>query len=108
VGRERTEGERRAADEFADAIRDEAARFFDAFTKVVEEEIRRHPEQFRTVPDPLSEEDAAKLAVQSVREYREERRDDREIDAPAPDQEDIDKWEQMREERRRAEDYRSR
>jgi hypothetical protein len=106
VGQGRTEGERRASDEFADAIRDEAARFFDAFVRVVEEELRRHPEEFRTGRDPLSEEDAVKLAVLTVRGYREERQDDREIDAPAPDQEDIARWERMREQRRRAEDTR--
>jgi hypothetical protein len=105
MDRERTQ---RAADEFAEAVRGEAARFFEAVVLAVEEEMRRNPEAFRPRRDPISEEDAAALAVQAVREYREERRDDRKIDAPAPDQEDVEHWERMREDRRTAEDYRPR
>jgi hypothetical protein len=56
----------------------------------------------------LSQEDAEALAVQTVREARRERRDDRKPDAPAPDLEDIEKWERMRDERRKEEGYRLR
>ena len=41
-GEQRTEGERRAAEEFADAVRDQAARFFD----VMMEEMRRNPRAY--------------------------------------------------------------
>ena len=41
-GEQRTEGERRAAEEFADAVRDQAARFFEAMV----EEMRRNPRAY--------------------------------------------------------------
>ena len=101
-GEQRTEGERRVAEEFADAVRDQAARFFDAMM----EEMRRNPQAYGFESQPLSQEDAEALAVQTVREARRERRDDRKPDAPAPDREDIEKWVRMRDERRKEEGYR--
>jgi hypothetical protein len=49
-GEQRTEGERRAAEEFADAVRDQAARFFDA----IMEEMRRNPRVYGLGSQPLS------------------------------------------------------
>ena len=49
-GEQRTEGERRAAEEFADAVRDQAARFFDAMM----EEMRRNPRAYGLGSQPLS------------------------------------------------------
>ena len=103
-GEQRTEGERRAAEEFADAVRDQAARFFD----VIVEEMRRNPRAYGLGSQPLSQEDAEALAIQTVREARRERRDDRKPDAPAPNLEDIEKWVRMRDERRKEEGYRRR
>ena len=96
-GEQRTEGERRAAEEFADAVRDQAARFFDAMM----EEMRRNPRAYGLGSQPLSQEDAEALAIQTVREARRERRDDRKPDAPAPDLEDIEEWVRIRDERRK-------
>ena len=101
-GEQRTEGERRAAEEFADAVRDQAARFFEAMI----EEVRRNPRAYGLGSRPLSQEDAEALAIQTVREARRERRDDRKPDAPPPTLEDIEEWVQMRDERRREEGYR--
>jgi mevalonate pyrophosphate decarboxylase len=103
-GEQRTEGERRVAEEFADAVRDQAARFFD----VMMEEMRRNPRANGLGSQPLSQEDAEALAIQTVREARREQQDDRKPDAPAPDREDIEKWVRMRDERRKEEGYRLR
>jgi mevalonate pyrophosphate decarboxylase len=103
-GEQRTEGERRAAEEFADAVRDQAARFFD----VLMEEMRRNPRAYGLGSQPLSQEDAEALAIQTVREARREQQDDRKPDAPAPDPEDIENWVRMRDERRKEEGYRLR
>ena len=103
-GEQRTECERRAAEEFADAVRDQAARFFDAMM----EEMRRNPRAYGLGSQPLSQEDAEALAIQTVREARRERRDDRKPDAPAPDLEDIEEWVRIRDERRKEEGYRLR
>ena len=98
-GEQRTEGERRAAEEFADAVRDQATRFFDAMM----EEMRRNPRAYGLGSQALSREDAEALAIQTVREARRERRDYRKPDAPAPDREDIEEWVRIRDERRREE-----
>lgn len=103
-GEQRTEGERQAAEQFADAVRDQAARFFDAMM----EEMRRNPRAYGLGSEPLSQEDAEALAIRTVREARRERLDERKPDAPTPDQEDIEKWVRMREERRKEEGYRLR
>jgi mevalonate pyrophosphate decarboxylase len=103
-GEQRTEGERRAAEEFADAVRDQAARFFD----VMMEEMRRNPRAYGLGSQPLSQEDAEALAIQTVREDRREQQDDRKPDAPAPDREDIENWVRMCDERRKEEGYRLR
>jgi hypothetical protein len=103
-GEQRTEGERRAAEEFADAVRDQAAHFFDAMM----EEMRRNPRAYGLESQPLSQEVAEALAIQTVREARRERRDDRKADAPTPDREDIEKWVRIRDERRKEEGYRLR
>jgi hypothetical protein len=69
MGRERTEGERRAAEEFANAVRIEAERFFEA----VVEEVRRNPEGIRLRPSAtLAEEEADRLALDVVHRAREE------------------------------------
>ena len=96
-GEQRTEGERRAAEEFADAVRDQAARFFEAMM----EEVRRNPRAYGLGSQPLSQEDAEALAIRTVREARRERRDDRKPDAPAPHPEDIEEWVRIRDERRK-------
>jgi len=54
----------------------------------------------------LSEEDAALLAVQSVREVREELWGERKAEITAPDQEDIERWVRKRADRRESEGYR--
>jgi hypothetical protein len=70
MAREQTNGGpqdgRQAAEQFADAVRDEAVRFFNA----VLEEARRNPEAFRLVPEPLTEEEAARVAGEAVHEVR--------------------------------------
>ena len=101
---QRTEGARQAAEEFADAFGDQAARFFDAMM----EEMRRNPRAYGLGSRPLSQEDAKALAIQTVREARRERRDDRKPDALALDLEDIEEWVRMRNERRKEEGYRLR
>jgi hypothetical protein len=53
----------------------------------------------------LSEEDAVLLAIQSVREVREELWSEHETEVPAPGQEDIERWVQQREDRREKEGY---
>ena len=70
------------------------------------EEMRRNPRAYGLGSQLLSQEDAEDLAIQTVREARRERRDDRKPDAPAPDREDIEKWVRMRDERRKEEGYR--
>ena len=65
------------------------------------EEMRRNPRAYGLGSQPLSQEDAEALAIQTVREARRERREDRKPDAPAPDLEDIEKWVRMRDERRK-------
>lgn len=72
MGRERTEGERRAAEEFADAVRPETVRFFEAMVNAAFEEFRRNPEVLRVRPEPLGEEEADELALSSVHRVREE------------------------------------
>lgn len=89
MGRERTEGERLAAREFADAVRTEAERFFDA----VVEEVRRNPRGFSLRPEPLTEEEADELALSAVHRAREEHEEERTV-FRAPD---VETWASNRE-----------
>lgn len=93
--RERTDRERRATEEFADVVRDQAARFFDSLV----EEVHRNPEVLR--PAPLTEEGADELALAAVHRAREEHAEDREIFAP-PDADDADLWASNRDLKREA------
>lgn len=92
MGRERTEGERLAAREFADAVRTEAERFFDA----VVEEVRRNPRGFSLRPEPLTEKEADELALSAVHRAREEHEKERTI-FRAPDAADVELWASNRE-----------
>ncbi len=79
------------------------------FERVLEEGGSAGP--WRIVPSvpSLSEEDAVLLAVQSVREVREEMWGEPEAEkVPAPDDEDIERWVQRREDRHQMDDYRPR
>ena len=92
VGRERTEGERLAAREFADAVRTEAERFFDA----VIEEVRRNPRGFSLRPEPLTEKEADELALSAVHRAREEHEEDRTV-FRSPGEGDTEIWSLNRE-----------
>ena len=72
------------------------------------EEMRRNPRAYGLGSQPLSQEDAEALAIETVRQARREQRDERKPDAPAPDREDIEKWVRIRDERRKEEGYRLR
>ncbi len=87
MGRERTEGERLAAREFADAVRTEAERFFDA----VIEEVRRNPRGFSLRPEPLTEKKADELALSAVHRVREEHEEDRTV-FRSPGEGDTEIW----------------
>lgn len=87
MGRERTEEMRQAAHEFSGAV--------DKFVEYV-----NRLEQI--VPKPgLADHEADSYSLRAVHRAREEM--GREIEAPAPDQEAIEEWERLRENRRRAE-----
>jgi hypothetical protein len=105
MDRDRPNGEPRAAEEFAEAVREEAARFFDAFVRVAEEQMRRNPEAFRPRRRWVPEKEAASLAVEAVREVRRDLWRGRESEAPEPSPEEIEEWELRREERRRDTGY---
>jgi hypothetical protein len=97
VGRERTEGERLAAREFADAVRTEAERFFDAML----EEVRRNPELLRARPSgALTEEEADRLALAAVHRAREEA-SGRADDHP-PSEREVEAWSKERDRDREA------
>lgn len=91
MGRERTEAERIAAREFADAVRTEAERFFDAML----EELRRNYSVPGT-PATLTEEEADRLALAAVRRTRGDsvRRTD---ERRAPSGDEIEDWVRERE-----------
>jgi len=91
VGRERTEAERIAAREFADAVRTEAERFFD----VMLEELRRNYSVPGT-PAALTEEAADRLALAAVRRTRRDsvRRTD---ERRPPNGDEIEEWVRERE-----------
>ena len=95
MGRERTEGEKLAAREFADAVRTEAERFFDAMI----EELRRNPTVLgASPPAPLTEEEADGLALEAVHRAREEHEEGRAstIFSP-PEAADAEIWAENRE-----------
>lgn len=91
MGRERTEGERLAAREFADAVRTEAERFFDA----VVEEVRRNPRGFSLRPEPLTEKEADELALSAVHRARDE--SPRGADDHPPSGAEVQSWAEGRE-----------
>ena len=97
VGRERTEGERLAAREFADAVRVEAERFFDA----IAEELRSNPEVvLRARPSAaLSEDEADRLALAAV--HRDREGHPLEAEDSAPSEDEVRAWAQRREQERR-------
>ena len=92
--RERTEGERLAAREFADAVRTEAERFFEA----VVEEVRRNPRGFALRPEPLPEREADELALSAVHRAREE--SGRRTNDHPPSEAEVSDWTKRREEER--------
>jgi hypothetical protein len=98
MGRDRTERERRAAEEFADAVRDQATRFFDA----VVEEIRHNPEGYHIRRKPLPEKESDEIALEAVHRVRTEL--GREIEDEAPGPSEVESWilerEKFRRERR--------
>jgi hypothetical protein len=97
MDREPREEAQQAADEFADAIREQAARMFDAVFSAVEKEMRRHPGSFRLRPEPLSEEEADKFALDVVHQARKEmERDPEDPVFPAPSEEEIQSWQEQR------------
>jgi hypothetical protein len=93
MGRGRTEGERRAAEEFADAVRPETVRFYGAVLDAVFNEVRRNPEILR--PEPLTEEEADALALSAVHRAREE--DPREAEDHPPGEAEVRTWVERRE-----------
>jgi hypothetical protein len=86
---------------------EQAYRFWENFVRKLEEgsSTGSWGPWWRTVPfqPTLSEEDAVLLAVQSVREVREELWGEREAEVSAPGREDIERWLQRREDRRERE-----
>lgn len=92
MGRERTESESRAAEEFADAVRAGAERFFvtvrSEFLEAVRDEMVRNPEVLR--PDPLPEREADALALAAVHRAREEH--PREAEDHAPSEAEVRTW----------------
>lgn len=94
MARERTEEERRATEEFADAVRIQAARFFDRLV----EEVRRNPEGLRLRPEPLLEGEADELALAAVHRARQE--SPRRADDHAPSEAEVSDWAKKREEER--------
>ena len=99
MGRERTEGERRAAEEFADAVRPDTVRFFEAFVNAAFEEVRRNPEVLRLRSEPLREEEADRLALAAVHRARVEH--PREPEAQALTQDEVKAWADERRRRER-------
>ena len=95
MGRERTEGERRVAEEFADAVRPDTVRFFEAMVN----QILHNPEVLRLRPPPLTEEEADRLALAAVHRDREEHPLEAEDSAPGEDE--VRAWDQRREQERR-------
>lgn len=91
MGRERTERERRAADELAEGVRREAERFFDA----VAEEINRDPKDHRSEPELLSEQEADALALVAV--HRSRRESPREAEDRPPGEAEVRAWSEDRE-----------
>lgn len=91
----------RQAEQDMNRARSEAQRL----QRLYEEAIRGIRDRLILLPEPLSEEDASKLAVEAVRRYREERPDERGIVAPAPGPEEVKDWARRREDRREAEGY---
>src|ERR687890_387722 len=83
---------------------EQAYRFWENFVRKLEEgsSTGSWSPWWRTAPfqPTLSEEDAVLLAVQSVREVREELWGEREAEITAPDQEDIERWVRKRADRR--------
>ena len=92
-----------------EAATEQAYRFWENLARTLEE-VRSTGSwgPWRIVPfqPTLSEEDAVLLAVQSVREVREELWGEREAEITAPDQEDIESWVRKRADRRESEGYR--
>ncbi len=89
VERNQAEELGRAADRFAEAV----------------EEFSRQVERLGGVRrEPLSEEEAARLADKAVHEARSELWAEREPERPAPTREEIREWELRREERRKRKD----
>jgi hypothetical protein len=92
-----------------EAATEQAYRFWENFARTLEE-VRSTGSwgPWRIVPfqPTLSEEDAVLLAVQSVREVREELWGEREAEITVPDQEDIERWVRKRADRRESEGYR--
>jgi hypothetical protein len=92
-----------------EATMEQAYRFWENFVRTLEEVSSTGSwGPWRIVPfqPTLSEEDAVLLALQSVREVREELWGEREAEVSAPDREDIERWVQQREDRREREGYR--
>ena len=95
MGRERTEGERLAAEEFADAVRPETVRFFEA----VVNQIMHNPEVLRLRPAPLTEEEADGLALAAVHRAREEF--PRDPGERPPGEDEVASWDRERRRRER-------
>jgi hypothetical protein len=104
MGRERTEREQQASEEFSHAVAEQAARFFDALL----EEVRRNPEayNFRVLEPRLSEEELGELVDREVHAVREELWAGRRPERGPLTEDEIADWERRREERRRHEGYR--
>lgn len=99
--REQTGPESRAAEEFADAVRDGAERFFVAvrgeFLEAVRDEMVRNPEALRLVP--LSEKEADELALAAV--HLDRREHPREPEEPPPGEDEVRSWSEERRRRER-------
>ena len=92
-----------------EAATEQAYRFWENFVRTLEEVSSTGSwGPWRIVPfqPTLSEEDAVLLALQSVREVREELWGEREAEVSAPDREDIERWVRKRADRRGSEGYR--
>jgi hypothetical protein len=98
--RDRTEREQRAAVEFADTVRDQAARFFNVMMEEMLEELRRkQPEAYHVGRDPLPEEEADDIALEVVHRVRAEL--GREVEDEAPGLWETEEWKRERERDRR-------
>lgn len=91
MGQERTEGERRAAEEFADAVRPDTVRFFEAMVN----QILHNPEVLRLRPETLTEEEADRVALEAVHRAREE--SPRESEDRPPSRAEVRAWSEARE-----------